>query len=135
MLTSVETKKFSVKWIATSALLLAIYLGFFHACVALDVSNYVAIGAGCWLAWAAVCWMVRNVFYNRFEYVIHQVVGLDLLFEGFNPYHEGYGFYFCATGFWVVLWTYHWFAGKSCCGFGASAIAPVVSIEEPVRSG
>ena len=47
---------------------------------------------------------------NGFEFWIHQLVGIDILLEGFNPFHEGFRFYYCALAFWVVLVVYHWFA-------------------------
>ena len=101
------TTRFSPSWITTSASLLVIYLGFFHACIGHSFTACVCIGGFSWLLWLAVCWMQRRVFCNRFEYWIHQVVGLDILFEGFNPNHEGYEFYYCAAGFWLVFLTHH----------------------------
>ena len=68
----------------------------------------IAIGIGCWITWLSICVAVKNIFINQFEYWIHQLVGLDILFEGFNPVHEGLGFYFCASSFWVVFLVYHY---------------------------
>ncbi len=87
--------------------LLAIYLSFFHACIGRSFTACICLGAICWLIWMSVCLIQRRVFFNRFEYLIHHVVGLDILFEGFNPAHEGHGFYYCAAGFWLVFLTNH----------------------------
>ena len=59
-----------------------------------------------WLAWMAICWVVRDVFLKRFEFGLYQLVGIDILLEGFVPDHTGYGFYWCAAGFWSVLLVY-----------------------------
>jgi len=106
-----DSVKFSAKWIATSVVLLAIYIGFFYACIGQSFATCVGIGVTCWVLWSLVCWIQRSVYFNRFEYWIHQAVGLDILLEGFNPVHEGYGFYFCAAGFWLVFLVYHSLAG------------------------
>ena len=54
----------------------------------------------------AICWAVRGVFLKRFEFGLYQLVGIDILLEGFVPDHTGYGFYWCAAGFWSVLLVY-----------------------------
>ena len=54
----------------------------------------------------AICWAVRGVFLKRFEFGLYQLVGVDILLEGFVPDHTGYGFYWCAAGFWSVLLVY-----------------------------
>lgn len=53
-----------------------------------------------------ICWLVRDVFLKRFEFGLYQLVGVDILLEGFVPDHTGYGFYWCAAGFWSVLLVY-----------------------------
>ncbi len=97
--------------IGLSLTLLTIYLGFFHLCIGSEYSTCIALGIGGWLLWSAICFGFRGVFINRFEFLIHCLVGVDILLEGFNPVHSGYGFYWCALGFWSVFLLYH-FNGK-----------------------
>jgi len=104
--------KFSAAWVTTSLGLLAIYLGFFHCCIGQSFLTCVGIGFVCWALWTSVCWFLRGVYFNRFEYLIHQVVGVDILMEGFNPIHQGYGFYSCAAAFWLVFVVYHFLASS-----------------------
>ena len=99
------------QWPMVSVVLLIVYLAFFHLCLGANYGRCIATGFVCWIIWMSICLTVesvKNVFTNRFEYWIHQLVGLDILFEGFNPVHEGYGFYFCATGFWVIFLINHY---------------------------
>ena len=53
-----------------------------------------------------ICWVARGAFLKRFEFWLYQLVGIDILLEGFVPDHTGYGFYWCAAGFWSVLLVY-----------------------------
>ena len=99
---------FSRKWVTTSVCLLVVYLSFFHVCIGQSRTVCIVAGVVCWCIWALICWTRRHVFLNRFEYLIHQAVGLDILIEGFSPLHEGYGFYVCAIAFWALLLAYHW---------------------------
>ena len=109
-------------WTSVSAMLLVIYLGFFHLCIGSNPVACIVLGILFWVAWVGVCYFNRVCFKSRFEYWIHQFVGLDILLEGFNPYHEGFGFYWCATSFWAVLVAYHFLTpGNS---NGASLVAP-----------
>ena len=101
------------RWILLSGFLLFVYLGFFHICLSTSKLGCQIAGVSCWLIWAMVCARYRRVFVNPFEYWIHQLVGLDLLLEGFNPLHEGFGFYWCALAFWLVLICYHIFANSN----------------------
>ena len=91
------------RWICLSAFLLIVYLGFFHVCLMLDPQGCTIAGAIFWLVWLLITVTFRKVFINRFEFWIHQLVGVDILFEGFNPFHAGFGFYFCALSFWLSL--------------------------------
>ncbi|MEM9413400.1 MAG: hypothetical protein AAGA30_19990 [Planctomycetota bacterium] len=97
-------------WLKVNAILLAIYLGFFHACIDAQFATSVALGLIAWAAWTLVCFFNRSCFRNTFEYGIYQLVGLDLLVEGFIPFHSGYGFYFCAMSFWSVFLAYRFVA-------------------------
>ena len=107
---------FSVRWAFLSIALLLIYLLFFHSCLLVEYRGRVALGAACWLTWCGVCWRWRNVFCNRFEYWIHQAVGIDILLEALNPIHQGYGFYWCAASFWFVFIVYHIIASVRATG-------------------
>ena len=95
-------------WPLVSVVLLILYLAFFHLCLGASYGACIAIGITCWIIWLTICWKVKAVFANRFEYWIHQLVGLDILFEGFSPLHEGLGFYYCAASFWAVFLIYHY---------------------------
>ena len=66
----------------------------------------ITYGVCFWLAWLVVCWVGRGAFLKRFEFWLYQMVGIDILLEGFNPYHDHYGFYWCAAAFWSVLLAY-----------------------------
>ena len=104
-----DPQRFQPNWMLMSVLLLVIYLGFFHICMGLSYWGCVVAGFVGTAVWFAVCHLFRRTYISRFEHLIHQLVGLDILIEGFNPLHEGYGFYFCALGFWLVFLTYHTF--------------------------
>ena len=99
-------KRYQWQWTWLSAALLLVYLGFFHACLDSSYLTCNLLGISCWLAWAGICYFWKEVFLNRFEFWIHQLVGVDILLEGFSPIHEGYGFYVCAICFWCVFLTY-----------------------------
>ena len=99
--------RFSNSWILVNSLLLVLYLGFFHFCIGSSYWSCTIAGAVAWFIWLSICLLGRVVFLNRFEYWIHQIVGLDVLIEGFSPLHEGFGFYYCAAGFWLVFLGYH----------------------------
>lgn len=104
-----SAQRFQNTWMLMSVTLLLIYLGFFQVCLGLSYWGCVAAGFVGTMAWFAVCHLFRRTYISRFEHLIHQLVGLDILIEGFNPLHEGYGFYFCALGFWLVFLTYQTF--------------------------
>ncbi len=101
------------RWACLSLILLVVYLMFFHLCVGSDFTLCNLFGILFWAVWFSICFGWRSVFRNRFEYVIHQLVGLDILIEGFNPIHEGYGFYFCALGFWALFLSYRFIGFRS----------------------
>ena len=99
----------SLRWILLSQLLLALYLAFFHTALGKSPTEIIFIGLGFSALTTAIVVMCRKVFFNRMEYWIHLVIGLDILCEGFIPYHESLGFYYCAAAFWTVFWGYHGF--------------------------
>lgn len=128
-------KLFSVSWTCLSITLLLIYLLFFHSCLLIEYPGRVAMGAVCWLTWCGVCWRWRKIFYNRFEYWIHQIVGIDILLEALNPIHQGYGFYWCAASFWLVFIAYHVSASVKGAGAemdGAEPAKPNAGVEPQV---
>jgi len=98
--------QFSLQWIGVYTVTLAIYLGFFHSCLGATYQECISYGVGFWLAWLSVCWVARGAFLKRFEFWLYQMVGIDILLEGFNPFHDHYGFYWCALAFWSVLLVY-----------------------------
>ena len=104
-----DPQRFQPAWVLMSVVLLVVYLGFFHVCMGLEYWGCVTAGFVGTVVWFGVCHLFRQTYISRFEYLIHQLVGLDILIEGFNPLHEGYGFYFCALGFWLVFLMYHTF--------------------------
>ena len=94
-------------WYAVSALLLGVYLAFFHW---LNVAEPHQVGVGGLIfatVWLSVCFIAQSVFRNRFEFGIHTFLTLDFFMESLAPEHSGYGFYFCAFGFWTVFLIYH----------------------------
>ena len=99
----------TIRWLLLSQLLLALYLAFFHTVLGKSPTEILCIGIGFATLSTIIVVMCRNVFFNRFEYWIHLVIGLDIFCESFVPWHESFGFYFCAIALWSVFWTYHAF--------------------------
>jgi hypothetical protein len=99
----------TVRWIMLSQLLLALYLAFFHSASEKSPREILLLGCAFAALTTTLVVLCRNVFYNRFEYTIHLVIGLDIFCEGFVPYHEGVGFYYCAVAFWTIFWGHHAF--------------------------
>ena len=110
--TSGSKERFHWPWTWVSASLLLVYLTFFHLCLESSYTTCVLLGVTCYAIWVGICYFCREVFLNRFEYCIHQLVGIDILLEGFSPLHEGYGFYVCAGCFWCVFVTYRLFGNR-----------------------
>lgn len=96
-----------------SQLLLALYLAFFHTALGKTPTQILFTGLVFSVLTTAIVVLCRDLFYNRFEYWIHLTIGLDIFLEGFVPYHETLGFYYCALAFWAVFWGYHGFLLKS----------------------
>lgn len=90
-----------------SQILLALYLAFFHTTLGKPPTEILYAGLLFSAVTTVIIVLCRNVFYNRFEYWIHHAIGLDMFLEGFVPYHETLGFYYCAISFWAVFWGYH----------------------------
>lgn len=101
------------RWAWLSLTLLLVYLTFFHLCIGAESGLCNLLGILFWAVWFGICFFWRSIFRNRFEYIIHQLVGLDILIEGFNPIHDGYGFYFCALGFWGLFLAYRFIGFRS----------------------
>lgn len=97
----------STRWILLSQFLLALYLAFFHTALGKSPTEILYTGLLFSAATTAIIVRFRSVFYNRFEYWIHHAIGLDMFLEGFVPYHETLGFYYCAVAFWTIFWGYH----------------------------
>jgi len=97
----------SKSWYVASAILLAVYLGFFHSLVVAKPEQVQMFGAGFSVIWMFVCFLFQSSFRNRFEFGIHMLLVVDFVLESLVPVHDGYGFYFCALAFWSVFWVYH----------------------------
>ena len=94
-------------WLMLNAVLLVLYLGFFHICLLIEASYWPWCGTFFAVVWMAVISWKKSVFKNSYEYFFYSIVALDIFIEGFIPLHEGYGFYYCALGFWLVFIFYH----------------------------
>ena len=107
-MSATNTSKYStIRWILLSQLLLVIYLGFFHFVTNRSPAEILTAGLVCSALATVIVFVCRNFFLSRLQYLVHYVVGLDILLEGFVPRHEGYGFYYCAAAFWIVFYCHH----------------------------
>lgn len=97
----------TIRWILLSQFLLAAYLAFFHSVLGKSPTEIMLIGFGFAALTTVIVVACRNVFFNRFEYWIHLVIGVDIFFESLVPFHQSLGFYYCALAFWSVFWGYH----------------------------
>lgn len=92
-----------------SLLLLAAYLGVFHLWLKLPAASVPAAGllAALVLSGLLLQAYLREYFANRVDLFAHAVVIVDILFESnLAMMHEGYGFYYCAAGFALVIGAY-----------------------------
>ena len=101
-----EPKSELLKWIVFNLLLLAGYLGFFHLSLVSDFPWSLLIGIAIAILLTALCVKHRQLFINRFEFLIYLVVPIDILLESLIPLHEGYSFYGCAVSFWMLFILY-----------------------------
>lgn len=92
-------------WIQFNLMLLATYLGFFHACNVLDWPITLLLGAGFGLTAAYLVWQTTS-FRTKFERLVYLAIPLDIFLESLIPYHAGYSFYFCALAFWTLFVSY-----------------------------
>ena len=97
----------TIRWILLSQLLLVIYLSFFNSVLDKSPTDTFRIGLGFATLATVVVVLCRNFFFNKFEYYVHLVIGLDIFLEGLVPWHDSFGFYYCALAFWSLFWTYH----------------------------
>ena len=111
-------------WLVLNVALLAVYLGFFHLCLLFDSSAGPYIGICCTLAWVLLIRWKKAIFKNAYEYFFYAIVGLDILIEGFIPFHEGYGFYYCALAFWSIFLLYHFIDSTRLKCLGSRETAP-----------
>lgn len=109
MKTSPNGNYSTIRWIMLSQLLLALYLAFFHSVLNKPPIEILSIGLAFATLATGIVVVCRDVFFNRFEYLIHLVIGVDIFFESFVPLHQTFGFYYCAFAFWSVFWGYHGF--------------------------
>ena len=92
-----------------SVVLMAAYLGAFHVWQVLPRAGVVATGVAISLALiaAGLAAARQGCFHNGWDALFHLSVIVDLFLEAvLIRVHEGYGFYFCAMGFAVVLTGY-----------------------------
>ena len=101
------SKYSTIRWILLSQLLLVIYLGFFHFVTNRSPTEIFTAGLVCSSLALAIVFICRNFFLSRLQHLVHYAVGLDIFLEGLVPRHEGYGFYYCAAGFWIVFYCHH----------------------------
>jgi hypothetical protein len=101
--------KFSPKkiWYLVSFILLATYLVYFHLLNVASPEQVPILGACFSSLWLFICFVFQQAFRNRFEYSIHILLAVDFYLESMTVIHSGYGFYYCAFGFWTVFWFYH----------------------------
>ena len=100
-------------WLLFNLLLLAIYLGFFHACNVVAWPMSLGLGVGFGLLAAYLVWQT-TAFRTKFERWVYLAIPLDILLESLIPYHAGYSFYFCALAFWTLFVGYRiWLESKS----------------------
>ncbi|MBI4662454.1 MAG: hypothetical protein HY735_26860 [Verrucomicrobia bacterium] len=98
----------SGKW-HVSILVLLVYLAVFQFWLAVDAAGRTASTTIVVVALTAI--LLRGAreqyFVNRWDFLFHGCVVLDICLEGFFiPIHEGFGFYLCAAGFTVVIGGY-----------------------------
>jgi len=85
------------------------YLVVFHAWQRLDYLGAVLTGLIATAALAALLLKAsrEHYFINRWDQAFHASVLLDILLEAvLIKHHEGYGFYWCALGFGIVICGY-----------------------------
>ena len=99
--------KSHLRWSGVNVILLALYLSFFHLCLGTSATGCIILGFIFSSSTILVCLISKNVFKNRYEYIFYHFLAVDILIEGFIPLHEGYSFYWCAAGFWLVFILYH----------------------------
>ena len=100
-------------WIQFNLLLLATYLGFFHACNVVDWPMTLGLGLGFGLLAAYLVWQT-TAFRSKFERLVYLAIPLDIFLESLIPYHSGLGFYYCALAFWSLFLGYRiWLESKS----------------------
>ncbi len=92
-----------LSWLVFNLVVLAAYLGFFYLCLVVDWPFTTLIGIA--MASLIVGLYVRchRLFLNRYEVLFYSAVPLDILIEGFSPFHTDYSFYGCAISFWTLF--------------------------------
>lgn len=92
-----------------SASILFIYLAVFHVWMPFPQVATALLGVitAFGMTIGTFEWRRRGYFVNNLDHFGHLVVALDVLLEGLLvPVHVGYGFYWCALAFSVVIGGY-----------------------------
>ena len=90
-----------------SLMLGVVYIALFHLWLVVPRDWIVSSGVVATLALAAGLLAKRKYFLNRWDLIFHGLVIADIFLEAILiPVHDHYGFYFCATGFAVVVGGY-----------------------------
>lgn len=89
-----------------SASILFVYLAVFHVWMPFPrvATALLAAIAAFGMTVGTFEWRRRGYFVNNLDHFGHLVVALDVLLEGLLvPVHVGYGFYWCALAFSIVI--------------------------------
>ena len=95
-----------LEWLGFNLILVALYLGFFHLCLATQFPISLFIGLVIAATMSYLCVRFYRLFTNRYEFLFYLALPLDVVLEGLIPFHSGYSFYGCAAAFWLVFVAY-----------------------------
>ena len=96
----------AISWIGFNLVMLALYLGFFYMCLAVEYPRSLVFGLVIAVVMTLFCFGCHRLFANRYEFCFYLVLPLDVVMESFVAEHTGYSFYWCAFGFWTIFVLY-----------------------------
>jgi len=105
-----EMVRSAISWTSFNLVMLALYLGFFYMCLAVEYPRSLVFGLVIAGVMTVLCLGCQRLFANRYEFYFYLVLPLDVVMESFVAEHTGYSFYWCALGFWTVFVLY-----RVCC--------------------